>query len=77
MIDIYSVGDVPRGKYLEKMGRFIIKRRRESGKFTAKELDGNYEFKKNRKTRRDYCIKFIKWGFIEEAKTEGVYKIIS
>lgn len=73
---IYSIGNIPRGRYIERVGRFLIKRRMESGKFTAEELDRECGFKKNRKTRRDYCKKFIKWGFIEETKKEGVYKII-
>jgi hypothetical protein len=72
---IYSIGSVPRGKHIEKMGRFIIKKHYGSGEFTAEELDREVGFK-NRKTRRDYCKKFIKWGFIDETKTEGTYRII-
>jgi hypothetical protein len=71
---IYSIGDIPRGKYFDRMASFILTKR--GNTFSADDLDKQAGFKKNRKSRRDYCIKFISWNLIKETKTQGIYKVI-
>ena len=67
---------VPNSIYFEKMAKFILAKRGKSNTFYAGELDQACGFKDNRTTRRDFCKRFIEWGFIEELKKKGQYRVI-
>ena len=71
---IKSIGGSTKGKYITRVLRFLIKRRGDT--FDIEEFDEDCGFKGQRESRRQYIKKLIKWGFIEETKTQGIYRII-
>lgn len=71
---IKSIGRSTKGKYITRVLRFLITRRGDT--FDIEEFDDECGFKGQRESRRQYIKKLIDWGFIEETKTQGIYRII-
>jgi len=59
---------------LTRIFRFLINRR--GNTFDIEEFDKDCGFKGQRESRRQNIKKFIDWGFIEETKTQGIYRIV-
>ena len=71
---IKSIGGNTKGKYITRVLRFLIKRRGDT--FDIQEFDDDCGFKGQRESRRQYIKKLISWGFIQETRTQGIYRII-